>query len=658
MTFEEILLDIESMIGLELNAINPSTPVIRVETIDRQANRYHIKVESSNRIIKRNLKELEVIFRDLKRNGYCNVEQSLEGGATSRNQPETVFANLPYIQHFKFERRKHLVLRNSNQHLIGTSQELPQNEQKNVRDSITEHKKFSQSALATSFAQVLSKLKNEIDLLHEKSPGFLVETEIVNVLEDLEVINSTLQKSNISIDKNDVETIKDKAIELMKGPKYEMSDIVDSSVITGVIDDGHTLTNESEIEGEIESEGVREILVPNIRRQTPSLALLYERLIYNEIELQPDYQRGDRVWNDKRKSKLIESILMGLPLPIFYFGERKNDNWAVIDGLQRLTAIREFMEGSLKLKLDKESPIYDLNGMNFKEFDRDKHRKHTRAIREFEITAYIIEIDDEDSEGDSNRFIIELFHRINTYGVQLSDQEIRSAINFGNSVYYLKFLAASKTFTSATNNTINSNRQKDLEVCLGALAFIIYGYKDFGTIRYDEFLSKAMGWINDQNFEKYINSEGQQDYRSNSPTILSLTLKFESSLNLCKELFGIFAFKKVRNTKKAEPLSKTLFEVLVCIFFNTNEQQKDLIRKNAIAFVDELYDAIKTDSKKYAIWDSLVYQETERGLSYSLSTSTGKKVTINYRFNSILNILQLTTGCKVEVNKLSELKRK
>lgn len=652
MNFEDLLDDIEQLIGLPLKAITATTSGITLLSLDRETGKYIVKADSSNREQKRSIRELEAIFESLDRDGYCNVEQALQGSFTSRHQPETIFANLPYIQYFKYERRKHLVLRDSHQHALGETQELPLKEQRQVRRALASNKTFSQILLATELDKALANLKHEIQTLHIKQPGFLVDTRIREVLAELSQINETVQAATVSFDEDDSSS-DERSTEIARDVTFDMSDLVDLSSVTGV-DDGNEVDEDDDNDDadDADDEVVSELIVPNIRRQTPSLYALYQRLSYDELEIQPEYQRKDRIWDDKKKSKLIESILMGLPLPIFYFGERKNDNWVVIDGLQRLTTVQDFMMGEFQLKLDKDSPVLEANGKFFTDFDR----KFTRAINEFEITAYVIDMEEDNKiSSNVNQFIIELFHRINTYGVKLSDQEIRSAINFGNSVFYLKFLASSKTFIRSTNDTVNPKRQKDLELCLSGLAFIIFGYQDFKNSKYDDFLNNTMSWINEQDFKKSINKDSEIDYKSDSPIIVSLTSRFESSLNFCYELFGANAFKKVINAKKREPISKPFFEVLVTLFSNINEEQKELVRENQSSFVGSLYSAIKHDSREYAKWSSKAYENSERGLNYALSTSTGKKVTINYRFEAISNILKETTGCIINIKPLARL---
>ncbi|MBY7806123.1 DUF262 domain-containing protein [Vibrio fluvialis] len=656
MTFDNVLNDIEQLINLPLKAITETTAGITLLSIDRKSGKYVVKSEDSKRELKRNIRELEAIYSGLIKDGYCNVEQALQGSFTSRHQPETIFANLPYIQYFRFERRKHLVLREGNHHPLGETQELPAKEQRHIRKTLAFNKNFSLGLLASELDETLTNLNNEIKSLHIKQPGFLVETNIRDVLANLSKINQSIQSATVSFSEGNDSAENDSSTDLARDEEFDMSDLVDLSSVTGV-DDGNKINDEDDSNKEPENdEDDSELIVPNIRRQTPSLYALYQRLTYEEIEIQPDYQRKDRIWNDEKKSKLIESILMGLPLPIFYFGERKNDNWVVIDGLQRITTVQDFMMGDFPLKLDEDSPVYEANGLRFTEF---VDRKLTRAINEFEITAYVIDMEEEPkNKGTVNKFIIELFHRINTYGVKLSEQEIRSAINFGSSVFYLKFLASSNTFIEATNNTINPKRQKDLEVCLSGLAFLIFGYKDFRNSKYDDFLNKTMNWINDQDFRKITNDNNEVDYKSESQVILSLTSRFESSLNFNLELFGESAFKKIRNPKKKEPISKPLFEVLVTLFANINDEQKEIIREKKTDFIQCLYDAINNDSKEYAEWLSPVYANSDRGLHYALSSSTGKKVTINYRFESIINILEKTTGCKIDIKPVARLEHK
>ncbi|HFS3812231.1 TPA: DUF262 domain-containing protein, partial [Escherichia coli] len=256
-----------------------------------------------------------------------------------------------------------------------------------------------------------------------------------------------------------------KQVELFK-EDLSLEDLIESPEISGVDSGDKNIEeqSESELAPEQKRTGIAKMLMT-----TPVLTLIFDRVRYDEIELQPDFQRKDRIWPDDKKSKLIESILMKLPLPGFYFGEKPNGNWVVIDGLQRTTTICDYMSGHFSLK--GLSILEHLNGKSFKDLTRTEQRD----IREYQITAYQIELND-----DSSELVVELFHRINTYGVKLSSQEIRSALNKGNSVTFLRYLASLETFKKATQFKVKPDRQKDMELCLSALAFMVLGYNNYG----------------------------------------------------------------------------------------------------------------------------------------------------------------------------------
>ena len=637
--FDELIHDIENLIDLPLVDVKNSNEIYMIKNIDHLKKKIYLSSEGKKRLLARNFKDLELVLKELTRTNFCCVSDILKTTDVNIMQIENIFLNLPYINYFRLDGVIYLVLRNSLNHPYGTVEELPLKEQRSAKKVISNFRQLQYNQFSSSLLNSISSLDREIEKIHVLAPGLLADTNLRELLSDFKNMSALINSTTLSIDKNDEEQ---SLPEIVENDDFDMSDLVDMSYITGI--EGDVTSSDDDNSGDEDSEDEDEVAilrVPNIRRTTPSFALLYERLLYDEIEIQPDYQRKDRIWSDDKKSKLIESILMGLPLPIFYFGERKDDTWVIIDGLQRITTVQDFMQNKFPLKLEKGSSVYDANGLLFKDFNRT----YTRLLREFEITAYVIDIID----SSSNKFITELFHRINTYGVKLSDQEIRSAINFGSSVYYLKFLASTKIFTSATTNTVNTKRQKDLELCLGALAFMIFGYKSYKKNRYDDFLTEAMRWINDQPFRKSTVND-IVTYISESSIIIELTKRFESSLKFCQEIFGKDAFKKVRNSSKKDPISKPLFEMFVSLFSNLTEEQQDLIRRNKSDFLMAFYEAINKDVDFYATWNSQPYIEAQRGFNYSISSSTGKRVTILYRFEAIIKMINITTGCEISLS--------
>ncbi|CAI1782393.1 DUF262 domain-containing protein [Serratia quinivorans] len=644
MKFEDVINTFIEMINIPLRNIQDNNINFLITDIDPEKKKLYIRTNNNKRLSSRTFKELEAAFNELIKTNYCNISQVTYSSDVVRQQMAVIFSNLPFVDFFHYESSLYLVLRGKKTHKPGVVRELPINEQRKVKKTISNFNKLEHSKFSATLVDRISTLHNEIEKIHILSPGLLADTKLRELLSDFDRISRTIGSATLQLDFN--EDIDENFSEVLEDEDFDMADLVDLPYITGIDDGSNTdkLIDDDDDDDDVEIEISSK--VPNIRRQTPSFSLLYERLLYNEIEIQPDYQRKDRIWSDDKKSKLIESILMGLPLPIFYFGERKNDNWVVIDGLQRLTTVQDFMQNKFPLKVEKNSSVFDANGLTFKEFNR----AYTRSIREFEITAYVINI-----EGlSSNKFITELFHRINTYGVKLSEQEIRSAINFGPSVYYLKSLASSEILISATTNTINTKRQKDLELCLGALSFIIFGYKNYKNHKYNDFLSSAMRWLNNQKFKKEMDGEISK-LIPDSIIVNEITTRFESSLYFCREVFGRDAFKKIQRSPKKEPISKPLFEVFVSLFANTTQQQKNMILDKKDEFKNCLYEAIVKDSSRYATWISQSFIDADRGINYALSNSTGKRVTILYRFESIINIIRETTGCILNIEPIAEV---
>ncbi|GAM70804.1 hypothetical protein JCM19236_2748 [Vibrio sp. JCM 19236] len=586
---------------------------------------------------------------DLTHKGFTNVDQALFGSGSSRNQPETIFANLPYIQHFRFKGKKHIFLRGASVHEFGSLSELIGDELSLVLSRIDNYYALSNLEISSQQTSVISKLRSTLKQLETSNLSNTVAKGFERALNDLLELESIVSDSVVTVngELNKLKNTKSSKIEYL--PALPVEELIEDETYTGVeneVEDhritgdllvGATPESKTSLERDRNNSGLR------IHHITPVLSLIFERLSYDEIELQPDFQREDRVWKPARQSKLIESILMGLPLPAFYFAERNDGDWIVVDGLQRITTIYNFMKDDFALN-GLESIDDSYNGKFFSGLSRLDKRK----IREYQITAHVI-----DDESDHDNLIVELFHRINTYGVKLSDQEIRSAMYQGVSVKLLRYLSSSREFKKATNNKVNPHRQKDMGLCLSALAYIVLGYKDFHYKTYDSFLCTSMEKINQLSLfldhEEAIDMGDSSLSNRSSDTILEIEKKFKQGLSLAHEIFGELAFKKTIETDRVVPISKPLFEVIVATFAYLNENQINDLRVGSEELVFELYDAINNDSTEFAVWESEVYAENNRGFSYSISLSTGKRVTVKYRFDSFVNILKKSTGIIVDI---------
>lgn len=629
MHFKDVLVDIEKLVGKELHSINPKTPSIYVTALDRSLEKYFVSNSPNSKGAARSFRELEDIWNELTIKGFSNVDQALYGGGSSRNQPETVFAHLPYIQHFRYKNRKHLLLRNDAVHELGVLSELQSSELRMVRKKIDNYTALSNQTIADSQASIVQTLKSAFDAVTKKFPGDVIVEEAEKAVNSLLKLNQQVSEVVVTLD-GGISSRTDNVIDVTSSDK-SIDELIDDESLTG-------------IENDVEKEAVGPIHQgkTKIRQLTPVVSLIFDRLSFGEIELQPDFQRKDRVWPEPRKSKLIESILMGLPLPVFYFAERPNGDWIIVDGLQRITTIYDFMRG--EFSLNGLEVLDELNGKSFSGLERAEQRK----IREYPLTAHLI-----DMATDKDNIIVELFHRINTYGVKLSEQEIRSALNQGTSVKFLRYLASTPEFKSVTQGKIKPDRQKDMELCLSALSFMLNGYKKFDN-QYNKYLSDAMEGMNAHDIkldDESLLDEGMSKLSAEHSPVYSLIAdKFKNGLKIAEDVFGDYAFKKIPDSAKKVPISKPLFELIVTYFSELSEEQAQQVVSRSDELIDMLYEAIDKDSADYADWESQKYEKEGRGLQYSISQSTGKNVTVRFRFESFREILKQSTGVDVELS--------
>lgn len=643
MHFKDVLSDIEQLVGKQLQSLNPKTAPIYITKIVHEEKKYFVSSNPAEQGNARFFWELEAIWEDLIHKGFSNVDQALYGSGSSRNQPETVLAHLPYIQHFRFKGKKHILLRAKPVHELGTLSELTGDELSTILSKIDNYFDLSNQQVANRTNDILTNLGTIQHRVMSGASSSSIGRELEVAMKKLDSLQSDLDNSIVTL-KSDLRVMSGQSnIDVRRIAVKSVEELIEDETFTGVENDIETW-NKDDIDGNEQIDGDSSKSGLRIRHMTPVLTLIYERLSFDEIELQPDFQREDRIWKPNRKSKLIESILMGLPLPAFYFAEKKNGDWIVVDGLQRITTIFDFMKDDFSLE-DITSLDDSYNGLYFSDLSRLDKRK----IREYPITAHVI-----DAESDKENLIVELFHRINTYGVQLSTQEIRSAMYQGSSVTLLRHLSSSKEFLKATGGKVSPQRQKDMELCLSALAYISLGYKEYNNKTYDSFLCKAMKEVNflKLNLEhKDAIDEGQAALSpSSSKELIDLEYKFKRGLYLAYEVFGENAFRKSLETQgRNGPISKPLFEVIVATFAFLNENEGNKLRQLSGNLVDALYYAIDRDSVDFSIWESDTYTDNERGFAYSISSSTGKRVTIQYRFDAFKNILEKSTGITVDI---------
>jgi len=330
---------------------------------------------------------------------------------------------------------------------------------------------------------------------------------------------------------------------------------------------------------------------------------MMKRIDYDEINLKPDFQRMGGIWDDVKQSRLIESMLLRIPLPAFYIDASDDEEWLVIDGLQRLTALRRFiLDKELKLRRLEFWQEYDGEG-----FDR-LPRALQRRIEETQLTLYLVQ------EGTPHKVKFNIFKRINTGGVPLSGQEIRHALNLGPATRLLEELAKSAEFQNATDHSVSPMRMTDRECVLRFLAFKMK--------RYTEYTSKddLDSFLNDRMQE--INQMGKE----NPEALNALRYSFRRAMDASADILDNQAFRKIYPDRpRRSPVSKALFEVWSVNFDKlADEEIAQLVKRRDILI-----------GKFVALMDD---NEFIPAISYS----TGTTRRVHYRFRRIEEIIRET----------------
>lgn len=252
-----------------------------------------------------------------------------------------------------------------------------------------------------------------------------------------------------------------------------------------------------------------------IRNETRTVHDVLRRIDAGSFVMDPDFQR-DFVWDVEKQSKLIESVLMRIPLPVCYLAEDKKGRMIVVDGLQRLTTFKRFVKGNLRLELPTQ------NELHRKKFS-DLSSKLQNRVEDCNLILYVI-----DSKV-PERARLDIFERVNG-GVPLTRQQMRNSLYQGKSTQFLKDEAKEEGFLRATGKSLNAKIMRDREFINRFCSFAVKGLEAYrGDM--DEFLADGLRYINDCS-DDYINS---------------VRKRFRASMVSNTELFGVHAFRKYKN---------------------------------------------------------------------------------------------------------------
>ncbi len=331
-----------------------------------------------------------------------------------------------------------------------------------------------------------------------------------------------------------------------------------------------------------------------VRLEPISIYSMCERIRYGEVALDTKFQRAEGLWKAEQQSRLIESILIQFPLPVFYFDGSNKNNWLVIDGLQRLSTLKYFIVDQT-LALTGLEFLHHLEGKTWSDLARPLQRQ----INETNLQCYIL--DDADPDVKFN-----IFKRINTGGLVLSDQEIRHAMH-QDVAPFLQDLANLSAFKKATRNKIKPDRMLDRDFVNRFLAFYLLDYnKDYS---YEDDLNSFMNRALDILSQK---DESELNF---------IKKQFNKSMLLARKVFKDYAFSK---SQKVRRINKALFEVIAVAFSKLTDQESQLILERKHQLATKLETAIDGDFGK------------------ALSSNTGGKSNIVLRHETFQKIIQQT----------------
>ena len=319
-----------------------------------------------------------------------------------------------------------------------------------------------------------------------------------------------------------------------------------------------------------------------------SIFELYRQYQKGNLELRPEFQRL-QVWDNAKSSRLIESVLLEVPIPVIYLSEESDSKYSVIDGQQRLNAFIKFLENNLRLS--GLTILTELHGKRFKDIPKNLQDKFENA------TIRIIEIRKE-SHPDVK---FEIFERLNTGAVQLNAQELRNCIYRGRYNELLKVLSEDKNLQFLLGLKEPHYRMQDRELILRFFAFFHNTYLKY-TSSMKHFLNKEMERYTD------LNDDDENELRK----------IFKRSVRLSKTVFGDKAFHRFALGSNKDPngyyekkMNKGLFDIMMFGFTMYDENQivpnSDAIREELLWMMtheEDFVNAISgsgTDSKEKTV---------------------------------------------------------
>ena len=299
-----------------------------------------------------------------------------------------------------------------------------------------------------------------------------------------------------------------------------------------------------------------------IRSESRTVDDVLRRIRQGRYVLNPDFQR-DFIWTDLKQSKLIESVLMRIPLPVFYFAEDPEGRMIVVDGLQRLSTFNRFVNGELPLRLKEQAA---LNGKRF----NDLTPKLQNRIEDCNLTLYVI-----DSKV-PERARLDIFERVNS-GVPLTRQQMRNSLYSGAGTRFLKEEAGTPLFLNATGGSLRTSSMRDREF---VNRFCAFQFLTFNSYRgeMDDFLADTLKYM------KRMDVDG----------FSRLSMEFRRGLSNNLIVFGEHAFRKhVAGQTRRSVINASLWDVMST---GLSRFPRNVVRRRAKDLRDAFHTLMDSDA--------------------------------------------------------------
>lgn len=357
-------------------------------------------------------------------------------------------------------------------------------------------------------------------------------------------------------------------------------------------DDEDIVFSDIEDEDLAATEVPKKVRVLQTQAYDKSVSDLVSMIRNKDISLDPDYQRN-YIWDNKKASLLVESILLSVPIPVIYVAEETDSRWAVIDGLQRLNALRRFSDN--EFRLTGLEVLADLNGFQYSKLN-------PKALRIFRngIIRIIVVLQESDPE-----IKYDIFLRLNRGSIKLNEQELRNCLYRGKFNNLLKDLRTYPNFLNCLRMSAPSKRFNDAELALRYLALSEAYDRSTGKVK--NYRNKMKTFLNSYMASKSSISEGE---------LLALSEKFKSTIDRVCLIFGNTAFVRF------DPLAGADFRVNRALMDAVMLGAERLSDQQAVMFKDQLinlHHSLPTTDNVFD--DALTYGTNDtRKLEYRITT--------------------------------------